>query len=386
MNISANYNFQQKKFRKKNWIAVSILLFGLAGISWSLFLFPEVFASTAILEEKKGTALKDALLIRFSDSMIPQTFEGKVAIFPKADFKLRWQNRNRELVVSPLSSWKPETKYSLSMGGVRNIMLVQRDFNFFFQTVSYPQVASFSPEPGSQNVVLDIEDPIAVSFRDSIQEFKVKITVDPPLDLERQVDLENNKIALIPRGGLERGKAYSFGVLLRGLDEPDSAYREVFSSSFVTKPEAPKVWEKDFALRLEQAKLHTEPQIKEGKYIDINVKSQVMAIFENGQILDAFLISSGKRGMDTPQGSFKISNKFPRAWSKAYGLFMPFWMALVPSGQFGIHELPEWPSGYKEGTNHLGIPVSHGCVRLGIGPAERVYNWAELGTPVVVHS
>jgi lipoprotein-anchoring transpeptidase ErfK/SrfK len=64
---------------------------------------------------------------------------------------------------------------------------------------------------------------------------------------------------------------------------------------------------------------------------------------------------------------------------------MPYWMAIVPGGKFGIHELPEWPGGYKEGANHLGTPVSHGCVRLGVGPAQTVYNWADIGTPVVVH-
>ena len=98
------------------------------------------------------------------------------------------------------------------------------------------------------------------------------------------------------------------------------------------------------------------------------------------------MVSTGKRGMETKQGTFAIANKTPRAWSKKYGLFMPYWMALVKSGEFGIHELPEWPGGYKEGTNHLGTPVSHGCVRLGVGSAETVYNFAEVGTPVVIHS
>jgi lipoprotein-anchoring transpeptidase ErfK/SrfK len=33
----------------------------------------------------------------------------------------------------------------------------------------------------------------------------------------------------------------------------------------------------------------------------------------------------------------------------------------------------------------LGIPVSHGCVRLGIGPAKQVYEWTEVGTPVIIY-
>ena len=187
-------------------------------------------------------------------------------------------------------------------------------------------------------------------------------------------------------GDLERGQKYTIDTFIRYKEEPDSRYKKVGSTSFETKPlPQPQIWEKDFNARLEQAKNLTDPQIRSGRYIDINLKSQIMVIFEEGKVLDAYMISSGKRGMETPEGSYKISNKTPRAWSKEYGLFMPYWQALVPSGKFGIHELPEWPGGYKEGANHLGTPVSHGCVRLGVGPAERVYNFTEIGTPVIVH-
>jgi lipoprotein-anchoring transpeptidase ErfK/SrfK len=60
-------------------------------------------------------------------------------------------------------------------------------------------------------------------------------------------------------------------------------------------------------------------------------------------------------------------------------------MAIRADGKYGLHELPEWPNGYKEGASHLGIPVSHGCVRLGVGAAVRVFNWVEIGTPVVIY-
>jgi lipoprotein-anchoring transpeptidase ErfK/SrfK len=89
--------------------------------------------------------------------------------------------------------------------------------------------------------------------------------------------------------------------------------------------------------------------------------------------------------MNTPKGEFSIQNKTPRAWSNKYKLYMPYWQAITPSGEYGIHELPEWPGGYKEGANHLGTPVSHGCVRLGIGAAERVYAWTEIGTPIIIY-
>lgn len=137
--------------------------------------------------------------------------------------------------------------------------------------------------------------------------------------------------------------------------------------------------------KLEEAMIYAQPQILAGKYIDISLGYQNMVIFENGKALNAFLISSGKKGFDTPIGTFKIENKYPRAWSKKYGLWMPYWMAFKPAGEMGIHELPEWPGGYKEGANHLGTAVSHGCVRLGVDSAKQVYDWAEIGTPVIIH-
>jgi lipoprotein-anchoring transpeptidase ErfK/SrfK len=88
--------------------------------------------------------------------------------------------------------------------------------------------------------------------------------------------------------------------------------------------------------------------------------------------------------MPTPKGNYKIENKHPKAWSP-YGLWMPYWMAVVPSGKFGLHELPIWPSGYREGEDHLGQAVSHGCVRMGEGDAKFLYEWADIGTPVYIY-
>jgi lipoprotein-anchoring transpeptidase ErfK/SrfK len=155
----------------------------------------------------------------------------------------------------------------------------------------------------------------------------------------------------------------------------------------INTPLSPPVIERDKnpATRLDEAKIYAQPQILTGKYIDISLAHQNMVIFEDGKALDAFLISSGKKGFNTPIGTFKIENKSPRAWSKTYSLWMPDWMAFLPSGEMGIHELPEWPGGYKEPATHLGTPISHGCIRLGVGPAKQVYDWADIGTPVIIH-
>ena len=119
------------------------------------------------------------------------------------------------------------------------------------------------------------------------------------------------------------------------------------------------------------------------KYIDIDISEQKLRYYLNGKLINAFLVSSGLKSMPTPLGEFTVWQKSPREYSSKYNLYMPWWMSFKPG--YGLHELPEWPSGYKEGVNHLGQRVSHGCVRLGIGPAKTLYDWALIGTRVLIH-
>ncbi len=117
--------------------------------------------------------------------------------------------------------------------------------------------------------------------------------------------------------------------------------------------------------------------------LEIDLKNQKLKYYVAGNLWKESPVSTGKPAMPTPKGKFKIVNKVPKAWSKTYKLWMPFWLGLG-SGQFGIHELPVWPSGYREGADHLGKPVSHGCIRLGIGPAQYIYDRVAVGLEVEI--
>jgi len=117
--------------------------------------------------------------------------------------------------------------------------------------------------------------------------------------------------------------------------------------------------------------------------IGIDLKKQELTYFVANEPWKIFTVSTGKASMPTPKGTFYIANKSSKAWSKTYKLWMPYWLGLGKS-QVGIHELPLWPNGYREGEDHLGKPVSHGCIRLGIGPAKYLYDRVGTGTEVII--
>jgi hypothetical protein len=248
-----------------------------------------------------------------------------------------------------------------------------------------PEVISVSPSDTTTDVVLGVEDPIRVRFSSSVKYFFVDFALDPPVELVFENNPEKTEFSLLPQTPLQDGVTYTLTVGYRQRGRDVEAAMDIFHSTFTTLPSLPGTWSTDLQTRLVEAKRFTRPQRISGKYIDINLKSQVMTIFEEGNLVDAFVVSSGLAGMDTPKGEYTIHNKALRPWSKRYLLYMPYWMAITPDGKYGIHELPEWPGGYKEGANHLGRPVSHGCVRLGVGAAKTVYEWASEGTPVIIH-
>ncbi len=121
------------------------------------------------------------------------------------------------------------------------------------------------------------------------------------------------------------------------------------------------------------------------KYIEIDISDQRLNYYNYYGIRTASLpVSTGTVQTPTPLGEYTIDYKEPNRFSRAYGLYMPYWMAFNVQKGYGIHELPYWPSGYKEGLNHLGQRVSHGCVRLGLDDAAWVYNQTPLGTKVFI--
>lgn len=141
----------------------------------------------------------------------------------------------------------------------------------------------------------------------------------------------------------------------------------------------------DDALELSRGYDPRDPSpVKAKKRIVISIAKQELTSYQGSVIMATHPVSTGRPGHPTPIGTFAILDKIPRAWSASAKLWMPYWMPFIGT-KYGLHELPEWPGGVKEGEEHLGTPVSGGCVRLGVGAARELYDWAEIGTEVVIN-
>lgn len=100
-------------------------------------------------------------------------------------------------------------------------------------------------------------------------------------------------------------------------------------------------------------------------------------------------ISSGHWETPTPKGNYQILSKQElRVGSKWPHYHMPYFQ-LWRSDGYGIHALPylanDGGAFWYEALNHIGIPVSHGCVRTLPEDAVTAYQFTEVGNAVWIH-
>jgi len=107
-------------------------------------------------------------------------------------------------------------------------------------------------------------------------------------------------------------------------------------------------------------------------------------LFENGENVREFTISSGKPETPTPTGSFRVIHKQDMLYSKITGCWLAFWVGFTTDGKYGIHETPIC-EGERTGEDKMGMPDSAGCIRLKLGEAEQLYDWADIETPVEIY-
>ena len=121
------------------------------------------------------------------------------------------------------------------------------------------------------------------------------------------------------------------------------------------------------------------------KRILVDISEQHMYVYEGDMLVYSFIASTGM-GNSTRVGTFSVLNKIPNAYGATWNIWMPNWLGIYWSGslQNGIHALPILPGGGILWAGYLGTPISYGCVVLGTYDAQTLYNWVDVGTPVII--
>ena len=130
--------------------------------------------------------------------------------------------------------------------------------------------------------------------------------------------------------------------------------------------------------------------------IKISLKEQRAYFYKNNMLVGISQLSTGREGLNTPNGKFSVANKRARSsyssvddagnvvmanidaqkdkkppGTKYKGASMPYYMQIAPG--FGLH------AGYLPG-----YPASHGCIRMPEFMAKEFFKSVSVGTPVTI--
>lgn len=130
-----------------------------------------------------------------------------------------------------------------------------------------------------------------------------------------------------------------------------------------------------------------------GRWIDVNLTLQVATAYEGTTPVKSVLISSGRPGWATSPGTFPIQRRVasetmdgstlvgqgPNGKGASYKVENVRWTQYFTADGSAIHE------NYWRNPALFGMPGSHGCIGMRTADAAWFWDWATIGTPVVVH-
>lgn len=126
-----------------------------------------------------------------------------------------------------------------------------------------------------------------------------------------------------------------------------------------------------------------------GRYIEVNLSKQHLWAYQDHKLVFESPITSGATGagFGTATGLFSIYYKttnthlvgYQYGWN--YDVAVQYWMPFYKG--YGIHDA-SWRSAFGGQDYYYG--GSHGCVNTPLATSAWIYGWADIGTPVWVHT
>jgi lipoprotein-anchoring transpeptidase ErfK/SrfK len=123
----------------------------------------------------------------------------------------------------------------------------------------------------------------------------------------------------------------------------------------------------------------TNSKLTVGKQIEVDLTKQRLYAWNNGLLVATYLVSTGTKAYPTIPGNYKILRKVPIMdyIGPGYNLPNTHWNSQFSTRGDFLHEA-WW---HKK----FGQPMSHGCVNMRLLDAKFIYDWAPIGTPVIIH-
>ena len=148
---------------------------------------------------------------------------------------------------------------------------------------------------------------------------------------------------------------------------------------------SPTEWIPSLKARQVVVDTSTPPEVEGGRWINIDLHNQTLAVYDNYELVFASLVATGAGELYSDPGTYRVyemkeldvmQGSYTSDRSDFYYLEAVPWQIYYNHAQ-AIHGI-YWPA-------MLGFPQSHGCVNMFPGDAHWLYMWTQVGDYVYVH-
>ena len=212
----------------------------------------------------------------------------------------------------------------------------------------------------------------------------IKLIIDPG-KIQSYVDKIGKKISKPAQDKkvIQDGAGGAEVVLQEGADGTELAGKEALTDSIANALKSQNDISQD--LQVQVAAHKTVNMSAYEKWIEVDLSAQRTTAYERATPVNSYLVATGTKGHDTVQGEFAI-------WHKTKSQTMSG--GSKADGSYYNIDNVQWVSYFYEDyalhgawwRKQFGYPASHGCVNMTNADAQWIFEWAPIGTKVIVHA
>jgi lipoprotein-anchoring transpeptidase ErfK/SrfK len=119
--------------------------------------------------------------------------------------------------------------------------------------------------------------------------------------------------------------------------------------------------------------------------LKVSLRAHTVSVIRMGRVIDRFDVAIGRPSAPTPTGNFAVTDRLTTGDPAG-----PYGCCILAISAHAPHTIQGWAGGDRiaihstPDTGSIGLPVSHGCLRLTLAEGRWLITHIPLGTPTVI--
>jgi lipoprotein-anchoring transpeptidase ErfK/SrfK len=119
--------------------------------------------------------------------------------------------------------------------------------------------------------------------------------------------------------------------------------------------------------------------------INVSLSSHAVSVLEDGRLIHRYEVAIGRPSAPTPAGRFAVTDRLTTGDPSG-----PYGCCILALSAHAPHAIQGWSGGDRiaihstPDTSSIGLPVSHGCLRLTLAEGRWLIDHIPLGTPTII--